>query len=122
MKKIIKRVCAVLIALVVILLAGATAVAIPLSNNYASMISMALGQSAVKTEGGSNPTYYESAYSTEEDMAKHAEEMCQELEREGMVLLINENQTLPLKQEAKISLMGQNSVDLVYGGAGAQVP
>lgn len=119
MKKIIKRVCAVLIALVVILLAGATAVAIPLSNNYASMISMALGQSAVKTEGGSNPTYYESAYSTEEDMAKHAEEMCQELEREGMVLLINENQTLPLKQEAKISLMGQNSVDLVYGGAGA---
>lgn len=119
MKKIIKRICAVFLALVVILLTGATAVAIPLSNNYAAMISMALGQSTVKTEGGSNPQYYESAYSTEDAMAFQAEEMCQELEREGMVLLKNENNALPLKQEAKVSLLGQNSVDLVYGGAGA---
>lgn len=119
MKKIIKRICAVFLALVVILLAGATAVAIPLSNNYAAMISMALGQSTVKTEGGGNPQYYESAYSTEDAMAFQAEEMCQELEREGMVLLKNENNALPLKQEAKVSLLGQNSVDLVYGGAGA---
>lgn len=119
MKKIIKRICAVFLALVVILLTGATAVAIPLANNYAAMISMALGQSTVKTEGGSNPQYYESAYSTEDAMAFQAEEMCQELEREGMVLLKNENNALPLKQEAKVSLLGQNSVDLVYGGAGA---
>lgn len=119
MKKIIKRICAVFLALVVILLTGATAVAIPLSNNYAAMISMALGQSTVKNEGGSNPQYYESAYSTEDAMAFQAEEMCQELEREGMVLLKNENNALPLKQEAKVSLLGQNSVDLVYGGAGA---
>lgn len=119
MKKIIKRICAVFLALVVILLTAATAVAIPLANNYAAMISMALGQSTVKTEGGSNPQYYESAYSTEDAMAFQAEEMCQELEREGMVLLKNENNALPLKQEAKVSLLGQNSVDLVYGGAGA---
>lgn len=119
MKKIIKRICAVFLALVVILLTGATAVAIPLANNYAAMISMVLGQSTVKTEGGSNPQYYESAYSTEDAMAFQAEEMCQELEREGMVLLKNENNALPLKQEAKVSLLGQNSVDLVYGGAGA---
>lgn len=119
MKKIIKRICAVFLALVVILLTGATAVAIPLANNYAAMISMALGQSTVKTEGGSDPQYYESAYSTEDAMAFQAEEMCQELEREGMVLLKNENNALPLKQEAKVSLLGQNSVDLVYGGAGA---
>ncbi len=117
--KVMKRICAVFLALVVILLTGATAVAIPLANNYAAMISMALGQSTVKTEGGSNPQYYESAYSTEDAMAFQAEEMCQELEREGMVLLKNENNALPLKQEAKVSLLGQNSVDLVYGGAGA---
>lgn len=117
--KIVKRVLAVFLILVVTLLAAATAVAIPLANNYAAMISMALGQSTVETKGGGNPQYYQSAYSTEEAMALAAEEMCKELEREGMVLLQNENHALPLAQGAKVSLLGQNSVDLVYGGAGA---
>lgn len=117
--KIIKRVFAVFLVLVAVLLSAATAVAIPLSNNYAAMVSMALGQSTVEKKGGSNPQYYESAYSSEEAVAVSAEEMCKELEREGMVLLKNEDQTLPLAQGAKVSLLGQNSVDLVYGGAGA---
>lgn len=117
--KILKRVLAVFLILIVTLLAAATAVAVPLANNYAAMISMALGQSTVETKGGSNPQYYRSAYSTEEEMALAAEEMCRELEREGMVLLQNENRALPLAQGAKVSLLGQNAVDLVYGGAGA---
>ncbi len=117
--KILKRVLAVCLILVVTLLTAAAAVAIPLANNYAAMISMALGQSTVETKGGSNPQYYESVYSTEEEMALAAEEMCRELEREGMVLLQNENRALPLAQGARVSLLGQNSVDLVYGGAGA---
>lgn len=117
--KILKRMLAVFLALVAILLTAATALAIPLSGNYAAMISMALGQSTVKTEGGANPQYYESDYADPGEMTQQADELCRELEREGMVLLTNEEQTLPLPQGAKISLLGQNAVDLVYGGAGA---
>lgn len=117
--KIVRRIAAVFLAFIVILLGAATAIAIPLANNYAAMISMALGQSAFESEGGSNPMYYESAYDTETAMAEASAKLCREIEQEGMVLLKNENQALPLAEGAKVSLLSQNSVDLVYGGAGA---
>lgn len=117
--KIVKRIVAVFLALVAILLTGATAMAIPLANNYAAMISMALGQSTVKAEGGENPQYYESDYESPQEMARQSEALCKELEQEGMVLLTNTDHTLPLAEGAKVSLLGQNAVDLVYGGAGA---
>lgn len=117
--KVMRRICAVFLALVVILLGAATAIAIPLSNNYSAMVSMALGQSTFKTEGGSSPQYFESKFSTEEELAKASAELCRQIEREGMVLMKNENDVLPLTSGAKISLLSQNSVDLVYGGAGA---
>lgn len=117
--KIIRRVCAVLLTLIVCLLGAATAVAVPLANNYANMVSMALGQSSYEKKGGANPQYYESAYETEEELAEEAKELCRNVEEEGMVLLKNEEGTLPLEKGMKISLLSQNSVDLVYGGAGA---
>lgn len=48
-----------------------------------------------------------------------SEEICQTIEEEGMVLLKNEDQALPLSSDAKISLFGQDSVDFVYGGSGS---
>ena len=47
-----------------------------------------------------------------------AEEVCQKIEEEGMVLLKNE-EALPLEKGAKLTLLGQDSVDFVYGGAGS---
>ena len=44
--------------------------------------------------------------------------VCQTIEEEGMVLLKNEG-GLPLSEGAKISLLGQDSVDFVYGGSGS---
>ncbi len=48
-----------------------------------------------------------------------SEEVCQTIEEEGMVLLKNDEEALPLKSGAKISLFGQDSVDFVYGGSGS---
>lgn len=38
---------------------------------------------------------------------------------EGFTLLKNENETLPLKEGAKISVFGKNSVDMAMGGSGS---
>lgn len=47
-------------------------------------------------------------------------ECCEQIEEEGIVLLKNEDNALPLKDgEKKIALLGQNSVDFVYGGSGS---
>ena len=45
---------------------------------------------------------------------------CQEVEAEGIVLLENRNGALPLSSDEKnLALIGQDSVDFVYGGAGS---
>lgn len=47
-------------------------------------------------------------------------EVCREVVAEGIVLLKNEDGALPLKEnERKVALLGQDSVDFVYGGAGS---
>ena len=47
-----------------------------------------------------------------------SEALCLEIEEEGMVLLKNDG-ALPLKEGAAVTLLGQDSVDFVYGGAGS---
>ncbi len=117
--KVLRKCAAVFLALIVILLTVATAMAIPLANNYANMVSMALEQSTFTAKGGNGTQYFTSDYASEEELAKASEELCVEIEREGMVLMKNENHALPLAEGAKVSLLSQNAVDLVYGGAGA---
>ncbi|MBQ2089142.1 MAG: glycoside hydrolase family 3 protein [Lachnospiraceae bacterium] len=49
---------------------------------------------------------------------EESENLCQEIEKEGMVLLKNDG-GLPLSEGAKVSIFGQDSVDFVYGGSGS---
>lgn len=57
--------------------------------------------------------------SSQPDLKKHAQ-ICLEAARECMILLKNEDQTLPLKpQGRKIALFGINSYDLLSGGTGS---
>ena len=47
-------------------------------------------------------------------------ELCEAIEAEGIVLLKNEDNALPLgESEKNLALLGQNSVDFVYGGGGS---
>lgn len=47
-------------------------------------------------------------------------QLCTDVEAEGIVLLKNDGNALPLSEsEKKIVLLGQDSVDFVYGGAGS---
>lgn len=118
-KTIARRFLAIVLALVMVLLTVVVAVGIPLANNYKNMVSMFLSQTTFTAEGGSNPQYFTSDYKTADEVDKAATELSVQIEREGIVLMKNEENALPLAKGAKISLLGQCSVDLVYGGAGA---
>ena len=51
---------------------------------------------------------------------EEGQELCEQVEAEGIVLLKNEDDALPLSSsETKVSLIGQGSVDFVYGGSGS---
>lgn len=116
---IVRRFAAIILTLVMVLLSAVVAIGTPLANNYANMVSMFLGQTTFTAEGGSNPQYFVSDYASAEEVEKAAIELSVQMEREGIVLLKNEDSALPLANGAKVSLLSQNSVDLVYGGAGA---
>lgn len=52
--------------------------------------------------------------------SNEVKQLCEDVAAEGIVLLKNEDNALPLsKDETKVSLLGQNSVDFVYGGSGS---
>lgn len=117
--RIAKRVLAVFLALLFALLGAACLIAIPLSNNYSAMVSMAISQETTKKSGGSNPQYFTSDYPSAAAVQEASAQLCREIEQEGMVLLRNNNNALPLAGGARVTLLGESSAHLVYGGAGA---
>ena len=62
---------------------------------------------------------FASAYDTAEAQYQASAEVARNIEAEGIVLLRNEGNALPLSGGAKVTLLGQDSVDFVYGGAGS---
>lgn len=87
------------------------------SSTYASVISVFFDQDTFKLV---NPgkSYYESDYVSHTEYIKYEKRLAQQIVEEGLVLLKNDD-VLPLAKESKLSLFGQNSVDFVYGGGGS---
>lgn len=54
-----------------------------------------------------------------EEWKQEADALVEEVESEGIVLLKNEGEVLPLAKGNKLSLFSRSSVDLVLGGTGA---
>jgi beta-glucosidase len=63
--------------------------------------------------------YYESEYSSKDEVLAAAHDLNEEICEEGFVLLKNEGEALPLKAQAKVTVFGKNSVDMVLGGSGS---
>ncbi len=63
--------------------------------------------------------YFGMDFDTVEDMAEYGNLICQTVEAEGAVLLMNEDNALPLAQGSKVSCFSTSSVNLVYGGTGS---
>lgn len=117
--KVLKRIGGCFTGLLMVLVIIAIPVADIATFIYGQSITMFLGSQTYKVEGGTGAIYYESDYEDSEQLLTAEEELCQEVEEEGIVLLRNEENTLPLDAGSRISILGQNSVDMVYGGVGA---
>jgi beta-glucosidase len=93
------------------------------ANKYASIISVYLNQKTDKivNVGDENidTEYFKSAYGSDADLQVAEKSLCEEILKEGSVLLKNDG-ALPLaSSETKISLFGVSSRDTIYGGSGA---
>lgn len=62
---------------------------------------------------------YKSEYKSKNEVLEAGNKLNEELEGEGAVLLLNENNALPMQEGTKISVFGKNSVDLVLSGSGS---
>lgn len=91
-----------------------------MASNFSGVISLAMGgDRAVKVESDENAVvFYERATESKEQALQNAFSLTTEVSEEGTVLLKNEN-ALPLKANANVSVFGKNSVSLVYGGSGS---
>ena len=104
------------LAIVLVALIIANVVAL----NYATIITTYFGHTTSKVENGNDSAiYYESDYASDEDLYQAGLEMCETVEGEGLVLLKNEDDALPLGEGMKVSLFSESSVDLIYGGTGS---
>ena len=53
--------------------------------------------------------YYWTDYNDEAELVKHEKELCEQIEGEGAALLLNKDNTLPLKKSSKLNLISLNS-------------
>lgn len=73
-----------------------------------------------KTEGSEDweSDYYTLDYKNKKETVEAANALVEEIEGEGIVLLKN-NGALPLSTPAKVTLLGRDAADPVYGGSGS---
>lgn len=68
-----------------------------------------------------NAGLYTSDYGSKAETLAAAKAFNASMAEEGITLLKNEDNALPLSKGAKVSVFGKNSVNLVYGGSGSGV-
>lgn len=114
----------------IVVLAVALIVGNCIAMNFRSIISITLGHAESKlvqleSDEKVDSQYYKSkgGYTDtdegKEKLRSDGRKLCEELESEGMTLLLNKDDTLPLGANKKVSLFGMTSVNPVYGGTGS---
>ena len=74
--------------------------------------------STVQIEGV-DTQYNKPLCGTVDELVKTSEDLVRQIASEGITLIKNENQNLPLKKGDTVSLFSVSSVDFVYGGSGS---
>ena len=80
------------------------------------------GETTITNAPGSedwDTAYYDKQYRGRGAATEDAKNVVIEIEGEGIVLLKNDNNTLPLASGTQVSLIGRYAADPVYGGAGS---
>ncbi len=108
--RVLSGICVTLLAVLV----GVTSI----GTTYATWLDGQLGTTSLTLTSDSDEKtyYYESSYSSLEEMLEAKEKLLAEISAEGSVLLKNESNALPISSSAKVTLLGYGSYDSVYGG------
>lgn len=92
------------------------------ANNYAKIINQALGLNSFKTIYPAGAEEQENRFSSEYDSMEEAKEadkaLAERLTEEGVVLLKN-NGALPLASDAKVTILGHSSTNILVCGTGS---
>ena len=112
------------LAVVFLSLAIACGVVLEVALSYSSVINDALDITTFKmVETSDDPidaTYFSSDHKEDSAAtAAYGREVCEEIESEGLVLLKNEGDALPLKANSAVSLVLQSAYDFSYGSTGS---
>ena len=92
------------------------------TNTFVDLINGVLGGEKAIVDKSVKYKYYTPDFESKEAALENGNTVTQKICEEGMVLLKNEGNALPLAQGAKVSIFGKNSVKLVYGGSGSAAP
>ena len=109
------RVWAIVSLLIVAVL---TAVTVLANGTFSSIIGTVLG-SDIPIRDESVKASYVSDYSSKAEATAAGKKLNVVIEQEGATLLLKEENALPLRKGARVSVFGKNSVDLVLGGSGS---
>lgn len=123
MSKILKnkktRIWLIVTAIVLILEIVITTVLLRVSI-VTNSLSLVFGGERANVVEDNRAEWYDREYESKEEVLSAANDFVVDVEKEGIVLLKNENETLPLTGEnPHVSVFGKNSVDLVYSGSGS---
>ncbi|MBP5291550.1 MAG: glycoside hydrolase family 3 C-terminal domain-containing protein, partial [Lachnospiraceae bacterium] len=90
----------------------------PIANNYSQIINMVLGTESSKIIGDPGKDYFTADYTSAQQVTE-GEKVVESIVANGSVLLLNNENALPLAQGAKVTLASINSAKFVYGGTGS---
>lgn len=90
---------------------------------YTTIITRSLGHTTTKVtttgDGSGDNEYFKSDYASHDELVDHETEFSKQLVAEGIVLMRNQDNVLPLESGKKISLFGLGSAKFVYSGLGS---
>lgn len=101
-------------ALLAVLLLAVTFAGFKVSSDNEQAIRLALGQSNYEAAGEEGPQYFASEYDDESELRTDSAELAKRIQREGIVLLRNAGEVLPLRKGAMVSVFGKGAVNPVY--------
>lgn len=85
-----------------------------------SQINKSLGiKNDIKSDGDDDSIYFKRDYTDENELKNYLSETGKEVEGEGLVLLKNDNNALPLTSGSKVSLLFNGSVNFNYATSGS---
>lgn len=112
-----------LLTVISMLLAGVLVLATLITGENADAINGTMGTKTFEVvqtgETDEDTEYYKSDFSSVGDLRAAGKQTATEVLAEGMVLLKNDNNALPLNQGSNVSLVGVTAYDPVYGGTGS---